>query len=65
MEGWNVTMDENTQEKFVEKLKELLAMAKKKKNVIEYHEIGDRTPVKNSLTKFWRLWNKTVLMYFE
>ena len=41
MEGWNVTMDENTQEKFVEKLKELLAMAKKKKNVIEYHEIGD------------------------
>lgn len=30
MEGWNVTMDENTQEKFVEKLKELLAMAKKK-----------------------------------
>ena len=34
-------MDENTQEKFVEKLKELLAMAKKKKNVIEYHEIGD------------------------
>ena len=32
-------MDENTQAKFDEKLKSLLAVAKKKKNVLEYQEI--------------------------
>ena len=30
------TMDENTQARFDEKVKELLAVAKKKKNVLEY-----------------------------
>ena len=34
-------MDENTQVKFDEKVKELLNMAKKKKNVLEYQEISD------------------------
>jgi len=34
-------MDENTQAKFEAKLKELLAIAKKKKNVLEYQEISD------------------------
>ncbi len=34
-------MDENAQAKFEEKMKELLAMAKKKKNVLEYQEIND------------------------
>ena len=34
-------MDENTQAKFEAKLKELLAVAKKKKNVLEYQEISD------------------------
>ncbi|MBQ9122165.1 MAG: RNA polymerase subunit sigma-70, partial [Lachnospiraceae bacterium] len=34
-------MDENTQVKFEEKMKELLAIAKKKKNVLEYQEIAD------------------------
>jgi RNA polymerase primary sigma factor len=34
-------MDENTQAKFLEKLKELLSYAKKKKNVLEYQEISD------------------------
>ena len=34
-------MDENTQAKFDAKLKELLSMAKKKKNVLEYQEISD------------------------
>lgn len=34
-------MDENTQAKFDEKVKELLAIAKKKKNVLEYQEISD------------------------
>ena len=32
---------ENTQEKFQTKLKELLALAKKKKNMLEYQEISD------------------------
>ena len=35
------TMDENTQARFDEKVKELLAAAKKKKNVLEYQEIND------------------------
>ena len=39
MEGWN-SMEENMV-KFEEKLKELLAMAKKKKNILEYQEISD------------------------
>ena len=34
-------MDENTQARFEEKMKELLAIAKKKKNVLEYQEIND------------------------
>ena len=34
-------MDENTRAKFEEKVKELLNMAKKKKNVLEYQEISD------------------------
>ena len=33
-------MDENVA-KFSEKMKELLALAKKKKNVLEYQEISD------------------------
>ena len=34
-------MDENTRAKFDEKMKELLNIAKKKKNVLEYQEIND------------------------
>ncbi len=34
-------MDENVQAKFDERLKELLALAKKKKNVLEYQEVND------------------------
>ena len=34
-------MDENLQAKFEEKVKEFLAYCKKKKNVIEYHEVTD------------------------
>ena len=34
-------MDENTQAKFDERVKELLIIAKKKKNVLEYQEIND------------------------
>ena len=34
-------MDENTRARFEEKIKELLAVAKKKKNVLEYQEISD------------------------
>ena len=34
-------MDENTQAKFEQKIKDLLVMAKKKKNVLEYQEISD------------------------
>ena len=34
-------MDENVQAKFEERLKELLTIAKKKKNVLEYQEIND------------------------
>lgn len=34
-------MEENTQARFEEKMKNLLAMAKKKKNVLEYQEIND------------------------
>ena len=34
-------MDEATQAKFDEKLKELLEIAKKKKNVLEYQEVSD------------------------
>ncbi len=44
--GENVDMtdqaaDNNSMEKFQEKLKELLSMAKKKKNMLEYQEISD------------------------
>ena len=34
-------MDENVQAKFEERLKDLLAIAKKKKNILEYQEIND------------------------
>ena len=36
-----MTMDENTRAKYEEKIKTLLAMAKKKKYVLEYQEISD------------------------
>ena len=36
-----MTMDENTRAKYEEKIKTLLAMARKKKNVLEYQEISD------------------------
>ena len=36
-----MTMDEHTRAKYEEKIKTLLAMAKKKKNVLEYQEISD------------------------
>ena len=36
-----MTMDENTRAKYEEKIKTLLAMAKKKKNDLEYQEISD------------------------
>ena len=36
-----MTMDENTRAKYEEKIKTLLAMAKNKKNVLEYQEISD------------------------
>ena len=36
-----ITMDENMMAKFDEKIKALLSMAKKKKNVLEYQEITD------------------------
>ena len=45
LQVWYLTsddvLDENTQAKFAEKVKELLNMAKKKKNVLEYQEISD------------------------
>ena len=41
MEGRTIRMDENTQAKFLEKVKSLLDLAKKKKNVLEYQEISD------------------------
>ena len=41
MEGWTQTMDENTKAKMEEKIKELTALAKKKKNVLEYQEVVD------------------------
>ena len=34
-------MDESTQTKFDEKVKDLLSLAKKKKNVLEYQEISE------------------------
>ena len=34
-------MEENTQAKFEEKLKELVSFAKKKKSIMEYQEISD------------------------
>ena len=40
-EGRKHKMDENMQVKFDEKVKELLALAKKKKNLLEYQEIVD------------------------
>ena len=42
-------MDENTQAKFEEKIKELLAIAKKKKNVLEYQEINDYFKINNRM----------------
>ena len=36
MEGWNQKMDENTMARFQEKVKDLLALAKKKKNVLQF-----------------------------
>ena len=39
LEGWNPGMDENTKAKYEENMKELLALARKKKNMLEYQEI--------------------------
>jgi len=36
-----IEMEENTQAKFLEKFKELLVFAKKKKNVLEFHELSE------------------------
>ena len=56
-------MDENTQAKFAEKIKELLNMAKKKKNVLEYQEISDffaDMPLeRNRWRRFWSIWTRT------
>ena len=41
MEGWKAEMDENTQVQFDEKLKELIGLAKKKKNELELKEVQD------------------------
>ena len=41
MEGWTTEMDENTRAKFEEKLKEILNVAKKKKNVLEAGFVND------------------------
>ena len=41
MEGWTQIMDENTKVKVDEKIKELMVLAKKKKNVLEYQEVTD------------------------
>ena len=36
-----IRMDENTQAKYDEKIRELLGLAKKKKNILEYQEVSD------------------------
>ncbi len=41
LEGWNPGMDENTKVKYEENMKELLVLARKKKNMLEYQEIVD------------------------
>lgn len=41
LKGWSVYMDEALQAKFEEKMKNLLSLAKKKKNVLDYQEIVD------------------------
>ncbi len=41
MEGWKAEMDENTQVQFDEKLKELIGLAKKKKNELDLKEVQD------------------------
>ncbi len=41
MEGWKAEMDENTQVQFDEKLKELINLAKKKKNELDLKEVQD------------------------
>ena len=51
-------MDENTQAKFEARLKDLIAVAKKKKNVLEYQEINEFF----SLIRFWRHWNRIMSM---
>ncbi|MEI3211196.1 MAG: sigma-70 factor domain-containing protein [Lachnospiraceae bacterium] len=60
-------MDENTQAKFDEKLKGLLAVAKKKKNVLEYQEINDyfadMALNEEQFDKIMGPWSRTVLMY--
>lgn len=57
-------MDENTQAKFDAKLKELLAVAKKKKNVLEYQEINDFSKIcrlrRSSLSAFSSFLNRTM-----
>ncbi len=41
MEGVSPSMDENTKAKLEESMKDLLALAKKKKNMLEYQEVVD------------------------
>ena len=59
-----MTMDENTRAKYEEKIKTLLAMAKKKKNVLEYQEISDHSQIyiwkKNRWMRFWMRWKRAV-----
>ena len=60
-------MEENVT-KFSDKLKELLAMAKKKKNVLEYQEISDFFSDMNldaeQFEKILDFWNTTILTCF-
>lgn len=62
MEG-RTNMDENAA-KFSEKMKELLALAKKKKNVLEYQEISDFSAtwswMQSSLIRFWNFLSITM-----
>ena len=61
-------MDEAAKEKFQQKLKDLLALAKKKKNMLEYQEISDffadMQLEESSLIKFLIFWKQTISMYF-
>ena len=56
-------------EKFQAKLQELLALAKKKKNMLEYQEINDHfkdfaAECRSRLIKFWISWRQIMSMSF-